>query len=367
MENQDNLREALETAISQEETGALAPAASERVEPAEKASSPTPYPSDETGAGKPVEPEKSTPEGAKPAESAAPTETPPEEVEAGGKPLNYDKPPSSWKPIGKAKWNELPLEARQEVTRRERQITQTLSDTAAARGFVERYEKTLQPFQAHIQARGVTDQVEMVKALVQTDYVLSTAPAPQRAAFMAKLIKDYGIDIAALDSALAGEPVGDPVQTKVEQLLAQRLAPLQQFLAQQQQASQQQELQSTAKVQETIESMAQDTEKYPYFEDVREDMADLIEMNAKRGVYLTLEQAYSRAVVINPDTSKLVQSQSQAQQSQRQASAANARAQKALNASVSVSGSPNGSGGGGADPGNLRGTIAAAFESASGR
>ena len=41
----------------------------------------------------------------------------------------------------------------------------------------------------------------------------------------------------------------------------------------------------------TVERMAQDP-AFPHFEAVRQDMADVIDISAKRGVYLTLEQAY---------------------------------------------------------------------------
>jgi hypothetical protein len=354
-----DLRGTLEAAITQEET------ANPPAEPIAAASAPAtgePAPVSEPAAAAP----KSEPAKAEPAAKPAVVD-PTDEPETTGKPYNYEKPPSSWKPIGKSKWAELPMEAKHEVVRRERQINQTLEEVATARGFHEKYEKALTPFRAHIQSRGVTDDVEMVKALVGVDYQLTNSPPATKAALMAKLIKDYGVDIAALDSALAGEPMGDPVASRVEQLLQQRLAPLQQFLQTQEQQRTLSEKVASDKTQQTIESMSEDIVKYPHFDDVREDMADLIEMSAKRGVYLTLDQAYSRAVAINPETSQLVSAQSQQELAQKQAAAANAKAQKALSASVSVSGAPNGSGFQGADPGNLRGTIASAFEQSGGR
>ena len=71
--------------------------------------------------------------------------------------------------------------------------------------------------------------------------------------------------------------------------------------------------------------------KYPFFEDVREDMADLIEINAKRGIALTMEQAYDRAVRSNPDTFGQITQQSsltQANQQHLQAQRAKTRRHK---------------------------------------
>jgi hypothetical protein len=52
--------------------------------------------------------------------------------------------------------------------------------------------------------------------------------------------------------------------------------------------------------------------------DVKEDMADLIAMADQRGVDLTLEDAYSRAIAINPDVQKVISGRAQAESAQGQ-------------------------------------------------
>ena len=74
---------------------------------------------------------------------------------------------------------------------------------------------------------------------------------------------------------------------------------MQQYQQNQQQTYQQQ-------TQSAEQEIAQFGEQHEFFEDVREDMADLIEMAEKRGQSLSLEQAYERACAINPEISKVL-------------------------------------------------------------
>jgi hypothetical protein len=106
--------------------------------------------------------------------------------------------------------------------------------------------------------------------------------------------------------------------------------------------------------------------KYPHFETLRDDMADLIDIASKRGVYLTLEDAYARATGMNPEVSRQVATQQSLASKQSAAQAANTKAQRALQASVSVGGAPAGA------PTAVQGSgrraaIEAAFEQLEGR
>lgn len=290
------------------------------------------------------------------------------EAVAPEKEFSVDKAPQSWRAAQKQKWAELPTDVRQEVIRREREITRTLGETAQARQFVNEFTKTIQPFEARIRSAGI-HPLAAVSNLVQSDYFLSTAPTQQRAQFMAKLIKDYGIDVQALDAALAGTvQAADPVAEQVERMLQERLSPLQQFLAQQQAQQQAAAAQESQRVAMTVEQMAADNVKYPHFDQVREDMADLVEIQAKKGLYLSLEQAYNRAIAMNPEISQKVAQQEKANADTVAARMAHARAQKAQKASLSVGGAPSGKASGASvASGDRRAQIEAAFEQAAGR
>ncbi len=312
--------------------------------------------------------EEKTPVEPAPKEETVPAATPEESHQDAGsptpQPYPVDAAPQSWRAPQKAKWAKLDSDVRQEIVRRERETTKVLGESHQARQFTQQFNQALQPFSARLSTLGVP-ALTVVEQLLKSDHILSSAPKAQRAAFVAKLIKDYDVDILELDSALAGAQPANPVESQVEQLVQQRLAPFQQYMAQQDQQRQQIEQRAAQQIGMTIEKMASDP-KYPHFETLRDDMADLIDIASKRGVYLTLEDAYSRATAMNPDVSRQVAAQQALANKQSAAQAANAKAQQALKASVSVGGAPAGAPSGPQGAGR-RAAIEAAFEQLEGR
>lgn len=270
-----------------------------------------------------------------------------------------DRAPASWKKEAKGEWAALPLQARQEIHRREMEVQRVLNENAPIRKEMEEFRGTVAPFMARIQSLGVTPN-QAVGHLLRADYALATGTPQQKAAFIDKLLQDYNVDIAELDSTisrrLGGQPQPQPqgfdpnqISQLVQQQLQQALAPIYQQRQQQEQQVQQQATQ-------TVEQMSLDP-KYPHFDAVREDMADLMELNSRRGIYISIEQAYNRAVSMNPELSAMTQ-----------ATQLHSRAQRAAAAGVSVSGTPVG---GGQQvhvtTGNLRDDIEAAFGGAANR
>jgi hypothetical protein len=303
----------------------------------------------------------------KPAEGAKPGVQP----KPGDVSTQVEAAPKAWKASAQGKWAGLDPDVKAEVIRREKEITKVFGETGQMRQFAQNFRDTLQPHAARLQATGL-QPLEAVSELLKADYILATAPQPQRAQFLAQLIKDYGIDVRALDSALesvlTGQPMQDPVESRLEQMLAERLTPLQNFLNQQQQTAQRDEQQMFQNASATINQMAQDNVKFPHFEQVRDDMADIIEMNARRNIYLTPEQAYQRAVGMNPEWAAASAQQLTNGRRIQQAQDANSRAQRALAASGSINGAPGGAPVGGAGAaGSLRDTIEAAFSQVAGR
>lgn len=361
----DDLRSTLEAAVQTEEAKGAATAAPST--PSSTDPTPTP-PSDadtsvETGA----------PEGDKPGgESETSPENQPKGSEEGkesGEPQESkapklekaDKAPQSWKPAQREKWNNLDPDVRQEITRREREVTRVLSETASHRRFVDGFRKTVAPFTDRFRAANVAPE-RAIASLLYVDHTLATGTPQQRAEMMAKLIGDYQIDIEMLDGALSGKGGGDPVASRLESLLSEKLKPFQTFIEQTEQQKQEAVRRDFEQAQTTIQQMAEDTEKFPHFETVREDMADIIEINSRRGVYLSAEDAYNRAVKMNPEAS----AQAQEDAKRAQARKANEATQRSLGASLSVTGAPSGVTKP-VSPTDLRGTIEAAFREASGR
>ena len=293
-----------------------------------------------------------------------PVENPAETPEQKAARQRVDRAPQSWKGDAKKLWEQLPLQVRQEVARRERDINARLQESAQDRQKVQAITEVLTPHRDRIQRMYGGNPITAINNLLQAEQMLTAAPAKQRAEFVANLIKQYDVDIVALDAALAGAPMPENIQqqSQIEQLLEQKLAPFQQFLQSQQQREMQQRQQVEQQAVMTVEQMAADSQ-YPYFEDVRQDMADIIELGARKGVYISLPEAYNKAVRMNDDTFRATSVREQQQGSQQAALDAHRAAQAAKGASVSVSGSPAANGkqqlGSSFD---LRGTIAAALD-----
>jgi hypothetical protein len=349
------LREALESAIKEAEI-VETPSTEEASAPAAEASEPSDIETassvEETGSVEETAPAPETSDEPK-KEAAAPKVEDAPVV----KPSRIDRAPASWKKEAKGEWANIPLHVRQEVHKREMEVQKVLQEAAPARQFALQFQKTITPYMARLQAAGATNPLQAVEALLQADYALSSTPKEQRAAYMAKLVKEYDIDIVALDNAIAGiapQP-SDTVQTTdiqqiVQQSLNQALAPFMQREEAQRQQRQEE-------VNHTVESMALDP-AYPHFEEVRMEMADIIDMYAKKGLAITLQQAYSKAVRMNDELyeqeGKLATMQTANQQHQQ--------AVRAKNAASSVSGAPAAGGSGGfVGNGDLRSSIEAAF------
>lgn len=365
----DTLRDTIEAAVATADQAAAAASSAPSPAPAPAPSpSPAPAPAATPAAAPAAEKTEGTDDsgtkstGVDPGTDSNSEQNPAEKPEGEKKPVvQTHKPPQSWKPTAKAKWDTIDPEVRQDIVRREREVERTLSETARERKFAKEFQEAVRPFASRFQAANV-GPIQAVRSLMYVDQVLSTAPMAQRATVMAKVIKDYGIDLGLLDSALAGENVSetDP-KAVVERLVEERLKPFQQHLQSQQQQTQARMEQMAAQSAQAVEAMASDP-KYPYFDLVREDMADYIEIQEKKGNPVTLEQAYNRAVAMNDDAQAALQEAAK----QNKAQQANSSAQRALGASLSVGGNPaslrtN------VPATDLRGTLEAAVAAHSGR
>jgi hypothetical protein len=173
-------------------------------------------------------------------------------------------------------------------------------------------------------------------------------------------VKQFGVGrfgqgfIESLDSALAGEvPRVDPVQNQVQQALQQQLAPVQQFMSQFQQA---QAVQQQRMQQEAVGEVQTFLERAEFGEDVREEMADILEVAQRRGRDLSLQDAYKQACLVNPRVRSVLEQRAKARGAQQLTGAA----QKARSAAVSVSGAPT-IAGPKSDPTDVRSAIEAAI------
>jgi hypothetical protein len=205
--------------------------------------------------------------------------------------------------------------------------------------------------------------VTAINNMLAVERTMISGDPQSKVEMVARMIKHFNVDVVSLDRLLSGQGSPTPEvqqQSALERMLEQKLAPLQQFMTTQQQREQQERAKVEEEVNQTVESMSGNT-AYPYFDEVRSDMADLIDLAAKKGLYLSLPEAYNRAVRMNDETFQASSVRDSSQAATQAALQAHQAAQKAKGASLSVSGAPAAPGNNVGNPSDLRGTIEGLF------
>lgn len=254
-------------------------------------------------------------------------------------PKQIEKAPVSWKPETREHWATLPAEIKNEVLRREREIQNTMKESNEARKMVEQFNRVIQPYEMFIKAEN-SNPLQAVDNLMATAARLRTGTSGDVAQMVAGIVKQFGVGrfgkafIEQLDSALVGEiPQEDAQAAQMRTMLQQQLAPVQNFMNQFQQAQYMQQEKLTQEAAGEVQGFLQNAE---FAEDVREDMADLMEVAQRRGRELTLQEAYQQACIANPKIRAIMQQRGKAADANKLTGAA----QKAKSAAVSVSGAP---------------------------
>jgi hypothetical protein len=268
--------------------------------------------------------------------------------------------PASWSPAAREQWKAIHPDVQREVARREGEMARYVNEMSSARNIAERFTQTIQPFLGTIQAEGV-DPLTAVRNLMQVTQTLRSGTQYEKASTLAQIVRVYGVDIASLDAALVGQapPQGSQQQAPdVNAAVQQALAPLYQA-AQQRQNQLMQSAEGEARSE--LETFAADPAN-EFFQDLRQEMADIIELGEKRGRDISIPEAYRQAAMLHPEVSKVMLARQQG---------ANARqltqnAQRARSAAVSVRGTAPVGNPAGPEPSSIRESIEAAIQAHSG-
>jgi hypothetical protein len=243
------------------------------------------------------------------------------------------KAPQSWKPEVREKWAALPPEVQAEVDRREKEVGVALKESGEARKSWQAFREVVGPYEGLIRAAG-SEPLKAVGSLLQTEAVLRTALPAQKAQVVANIIKQYGVDVTALDEALTGKVPAIPTHGAAPALDPEALL---------QQAEQRVFQRLQTQRQQSIEAKAQaDTEAFvnsgeaEFLEDVRGLMANLLDSAGRSGIKLTLKDAYDRACLLSPEVSKVLEQRKAAQA----ATVTQAATQRARTAASSVRSQP---------------------------
>lgn len=245
------------------------------------------------------------------------------------------KPPIDWSPTLREHWKSLPADVQRAVHEREQQVNHVMQQTAQDRRLAQGFNEVVSQYRGLMAAEGVQDPLQGIHGLLMTTAQLAMGNQHTKAQRIAALIKHYSVDIETLDSVLAGEqPSPNQVQdSRLEEMLNQRLAPVNQLLEQLNQSRQYQFEQVQTQANQSIVEFAADPQN-EFFDAVRYDMADFLDVAAQRGIQMSLQEAYQRACALNPEINQIM---SQRNQRHTATSKADVMRQKA-NAASSVRG-----------------------------
>jgi hypothetical protein len=295
----------------------------------------------------------------KPAESAAPkaVETPdqPKPIEQAAAPSTAPvAPPVSWSADAKIAWATLPPAVQQAVLKREDEVSSGFRQKSDQLKQYEPIGAALEPLRQTLAMQGV-EPATYVRSLIAADQALRTQP--QQA--IQWIARQYGIDLnqAVSQPAEAGQPTDPTIAA-----LQTKISSFEQYLKQQDEQSRLREQQAITGQIETFRSAlnADGSPKHPHFEDVRAEMAAL--MQAGRAE--SLDQAYEMASWANPAVRAKILADQKAKEDAARAEEAAKKAAEArrvagtnLSARGAVSGSP-------VKPRTIEESLAAAYDRA---
>ena len=313
-----DIREALEDAYTEAESE-QAEAAQEQPEteqaPEEVADAPADAPAADADAG--GEPE---PDGGPAAEVGGPeadaAESPgPESTEHPA--VDDTPPPVSWNAEEREFWSEATPKVRAAIERREQDMNNILNKTAPVRKFGETMQEVIAPHEQMLASQG-SNPVQAVQRMLGVADGLTRGNPQQKATMVAQLMQQYNVDVQTLADVIGGvaeqAPQNDIAQ-QVEAQVQQRMQPFEQQQMQVQQAA-------AERVQQELQTFAKEHE---FYNDVRLQMADVMDLKEAQGESITLDQAYELAVQLNPTVTAVRAQRAEKERQSRQNAAVSMR------------------------------------------
>ena len=262
---------------------------------------------------------------------------------------NLDKSPTSLSPEAREEWANTPTAIKEHIARNEERMEGLALKFGANAKRAEAMDQSLAPYAQLFAMNGGAGNT--LPPLLQTASMLQLGSGPQKAEAVASLIKQFGVDIRTLDSLLVGEAPSQESQqqSQVQMAVEQAVAPYQQQMQQFQQQQQMQQQQAQNEISNEVNNFGS---QHEFYNDVRSEMADLLDMAANRGRNMSMQEAYQTACLAHPQISKIMN----ARQSQK-------TVQKKQKASSSIYGTSGGSMSGGA-PESVEAALNSAWDNA---
>ena len=308
-------RDMLEAALEAAEEGTLEAPIEKDIEVAE-----TDYISEESAKEKISEPDHEEPsEVIEATESEAEDDVPQEKINR----------PSTWKKEYVNIWDKLEkgeqinkddfVKFAEYANQRESEYKKGVSTYKAEADRAKEYEQAVAPFVPDLERRNIKP-VQYIQNLARADQILTNAPYDQKVQIFQRLAQEYGIQLNG-ESVARAQQLDPYTQQLMYQLnqVNQEVSSIKGRFAQEE----------NQRLMGEIERVRSDVEKFPHFDVVREEMAQLLEL----GKAQDLETAYKKAVRMNDEVWAL--EQDRLLKDSKQASIKAQQVQKAKAAAVS--------------------------------
>ena len=210
--------------------------------------------------------------------------------------------PTTWKKDLLPLWDKIakgeqlsPEESRKHLeylNQRENEFKKGVSVYKAEAERAKALEEAINPFIPELQAQGI-HPAAWINNLGRAHMVLTKAPYDQKVQMFHRLAQDYGVNLNQIN-----EPQ-QPVDAYTQQLMQQLYQVNQEVSS----IKGRFEMEEQQRLANEIERVRSDKERFPHFDMVREDMAQLLEL----GKAPDLETAYAKAVRLNDEAWKLEQ------------------------------------------------------------
>ena len=178
------------------------------------------------------------------------------------------------------------------LNQRENEFKKGVSVYKAEAERAKALEEAITPFVPELQAQGI-HPAAWINNLGRAHMMLTKAPYEQKVQMFHRLAQDYGVNLNQIN-----EPQ-QPVDAYTQQLM-QQLNQVNQEVSTIKGRFEQEE---QARLNNEIERVRSDRERFPHFDMVREEMAQLLEL----GKAQDLETAYAKAVRMNDEAFRLEQ------------------------------------------------------------
>jgi len=243
------------------------------------------------------EAEISEPDSEEPAESVSSDE--PEESHE--EPQEKVTRPSTWKKEYVQIWDKMEKGeqiSKEDFTKfaeyanqRESEYKKGVSTYKAEADRARAYEEAVAPYVQDLQKRGI-EPTQYISTLAKADQILTYAPMEQKVQIFQRLAQEYGVQLNGDGQMQQFDPYTQQLMNQLNQV-NQEVSSIKGRFAQEE----------NQRLMNEIERVRSDVEKYPHFDVVREEMAQLLEL----GKAQDLETAYKKAVRMNDDVWSLEQ------------------------------------------------------------